>query len=518
MEELKRRGIPSHHLIKNYHKKGTDNEPSWQHELDDALADPELRQIWVVAANSIGKSFKIAHLIVQILHGDCKFNDTIDDPVWVHVIVKEFKTLRDTIQNYIQTITNYEISAYTTSKKFHVVKHANTITEIRNIETNVRVTFNVSGKGDKGNVGVRPHLLIADEPFPESLFQELTVRTTIKGSKFLMLATVYHAEHAWVALAAQKILEEKPPTAKVITARMLDVPPPFVDDGVCEHLKNILTEEHYQIRVLGSIDVISGIVYEGIEKCIIDDDYIPEMYKGLHPADLEEHFIWAESQDYGIGKRDPFIVGYFRIWDTGEIVQEDEIFIEEGNISDWADAIHRKRADLNMPYITAGVPAVRVMDSYIENGVCKGTKLYVRRPNICIGDKQYLAKRVLSSSKLKLNLARRKIYVQPSKGDKIETTLPVCQQIVKTGCFKIKERCKRSIKMARSYIIKASEASGKYIYSSPHDHWSDIFRYLIERIGNMNLHVRNIQSNLEFEKNINLAHKTLGEIDKKYKL
>lgn len=508
LDEINRRitdgGKYTHRLFPNYSKR--DGSPSWQHDLDSALADPTLREIWVMAANSSGKTFKISSLIVAMLLGDHPFCKMFNEPLKLHLIAPKWDTFRDTTQSYFEKLTNWEISGTPglyNSKKYAITVHGNIVRRILNRENKNVCSFSSAEDGASGLVGIRPHLLLSDEPIRQDVYDELSFRTTTKDSKFCMLATVYETKHAWISLKATEYLQEKPDGFKLLTASMIDNP--YVPEETIKYYLDKFGEAspQYRIRVLGNIEVAVGIVYEGIENCLVDNNYVPEVYRGLPIQTQEKHFKWAEAYDFGISAKDPFIGGFFRIWDTGEIVQEDEIVLYEKGITDWCDAIHNKRDELDLPiYIYGGSPVYDVKrdpkDGFIILG---GTQKMVRVPDLCVGDKQYLAKRISmdGTCRLKNSFGERNIFIRPAKGSKIETTLPVCQDLVRQKVFKIKERCRHSYKYAKSYMLTISETTGRVSYDSPYDHWSDLFRYLVEYIGDGNVYVKAIQDELAFK-------------------
>lgn len=401
----RRTDLYPHRRFSNYYKK--DGSKSWQHDLDDLLGDPEVEEVYVMAANSCGKSFKISMLIAQIINNDHPFCKNFNEPIHVHVIVKDHGVQKNTIQKELEKITEFEISgidgAYSKSK-YKINVHGGVIKEIIHLENKNRVTFSSSEKGATGLVGVRPHLLLSDEPFSENIFNELVVRTTTKNSKFCMLATVVESEHAWVALRANQLLETPVKSKRVITAKMIDNP--HVPEEKIENLKKTFGEDspQYRVRVLGCIEMISGLVYDGIESCLVDDLYVPDIYRDATVEEQERHFVWAEAHDYGIGSQDPTLIGFFQIWDSGEIVMADEVCLYEKTCVDWADAIIKKRYELDMPIQTEGYPAAPSLDIWYElngiriddpmfnqitnyNAIKRGTGYEIRVPNICVGDK-----------------------------------------------------------------------------------------------------------------------------------
>ena len=101
-----------------------------------------------------------------------------------------------------------------------------------------------------------------------------------------------------------------------MTARMADNP--HVPMSKIQYYRDKYGEDSpiYRVRVMGSIEVVTGVVYEGIEKCLVSNDYIPEEYRGLSKSALDSRFIWAEAQDYGISKKDPTMVIFCKIWDN----------------------------------------------------------------------------------------------------------------------------------------------------------------------------------------------------------
>jgi len=199
----------------------------------------------------------------------------------------------------------------------------------------------------------------------------------------------------------------------------------------------------------------------------------------------------------------------------------------ENTLDEWVKAIHEKRNELDLPYYTRGYPRPNIVfDSYPEEAlnretgcreiVNRGTGLAVRMPVICVGDKQYLAKKmgVNSSSRIKTSFAERNIFIQPAEGSKVEEILPLCQNLVKNRNLRVKERCKYSINFAKTYVTKFNEQTGKITYDTPQNHWSDILRYLVEKLGNSNRFVKTIKDNLEFAKKSSLGNITQASVNR----
>ncbi len=490
-----------------------DGGPSWQHKVWEAMTNKELKEIFVLAANSVGKSAFVAMTIVYILNNDHAFCRMFNEPIHVHVISKSWSTQKLTIQGYLEKMTDNGISGISgmeDKQRYHIRRDGDIIKTITCRQGGNKVTFASAEEGASGNVGVRPHLLISDEPVSEALYKELAMRTTTENSKFMMLATVAEAEHAWVCVRALEHIAEPKPSIMIITAGMIDNP--FVPLDVIEHRKISLGEDSadYRVRVLGQIESITGIVYKGIEKCLVDNEYIPEEYRAMPVYQQAQHFAWAESYDFGVGAKDPFIGCFFKLWSNGEIVQEDEIILFDESPEAWANAIHKKRKELDLPFKMDGqmLPNGRVSPHHVFD-----KNEPVRKPKYCYGDKQYLGRRVQSTNALSVVFARRKIYIEPSKGDPVNMTLPICQDLVFKQVFKIKERCKFSYKYARSYQTKFTESTGKVSYDSPYDHWSDCFRYLVERIAKLNRYVQDYKEHMEFLKATNMRQNVLNSVN-----
>lgn len=475
-----------------------DGSFSWQQELDLLLSESNgIREIFVPACNSAGKTIFLAYLITGVLNGThpiCKkFTDK--NSIHIHIICEDKGVQKTTLQAKLEEITLGEISSrgFGNREKYKMTSHNEVFSSITCRKTGNYVTFGSLKEGSTGLVGIRPSILLSDEPCSKQIYEELCVRTTEKNALFIMCATVVNNKHGWIIGACKEILESKPKSRKVITAKMIDNP--YVTEDAIAHVGEIfgVDSAQYKVRVMGELLLVDGLVLNGFDKCIVPNNYVPCEYEAS--VNKYRDYIWAESWDFGIGAGDPTLIGFFKCYTNGLIVQEDEVCLYEKTLDEWIDAVLAKRFELDMDYMTDGYRAAgAILDTR--------TGYEVRKPTICVGDKSYLARKagVNTASRIKTEFAKRNIFIQPASGDRIELGIPVIQSLVKSKALLVKERCIKCADMAINWVAKVSEKDGKASYNSPYDHYGDILRYLIEKIPN-NSFVASIKANESFIQN-----------------
>lgn len=457
---------------------------SWQEKLERAIIDnPEVMEFFIPAANSSGKTQMMSYLAVAILNGQHPICERFKHKQSIHIVmVTEDKgVLRDTVQRKFEEMTNGELTArgFLNKDRYKITCHDQILKTVTHLKTRNILTFSSTKEGATGLVGVRPDVLLCDEPVAEDVYKELAVRTTEEGTIFIQSATIVSSKHVWLTNLCQDILKNPTKSRMVITASMLENP--FVPMDKIDHLREVYgeTSTDYRVRVLGELHIVGGRVLDGIENCIVSNDYIPTDYT-LEEAHDPKNFIWVESCDYGVGETDPTFIGYFKCYTNGEIVMEKEIVMYQKPYDEWIAAMLKARQELDMPYyydsvLDANSPYLDVI-----------TGIHVRKPHRSIGDRSYLARKTgMNTTEILVNaFARRKIFTQPSSGDKIENGIVVVQNLITNKKLLIKERCENAIYMGKSWVMKVSDTTGKNVYHSPHDHIGDILRYMCEAVPN----------------------------------
>jgi hypothetical protein len=481
------------HCFTPYTNRG--GSRSWQQELDYLLeTDHNIMEIFVPASNSSGKTCFLAYLAVAMLNGTHPICERFrhKKSIHIHIVADDKQVLKTTIQAKFEEITLGEITTrgFANRDRYKIISHNEILSALTHKDTTNYITFSSTKEGSTGLVGVRPDILLADEPVSEAIYNELVVRTTEKGSLFIQFCTAVDTKHVWIVQLCKNLLQKPDPQRKVITARMIDNP--YVPMEKIEHLAQVYGENsnQYKVRVMGELKIIGGLVLDGFDKCIVPNDYYPPEYE--NGAD-RKNFIWVEACDYGVGKSDPTLIGYFKCYKNGLIVMEKEIVLYEARLSEWIQAILEARYALDMNYY--------IESDRINTGIYfdPETGIEVRKPHISIGDKSYLYRKSgMDTERILANdLARRKIFTKPASGAKIENGMVILKSMIAERHILFKESCRHSIDMMSKWVMKVNEKNGKEEYNSPHDHIGDVLRYMLEAIPS-NQYVSRIKENDEF--------------------
>lgn len=456
--------------------KNRDGGISWQTKLLHYVSDSNVQEIIVAASNAVGKTAMGAYFAATFLNGT---NEAINKRFGKNHGMKllyyspSYVVQKDAIQDQLAQVTDYRISVYSEHDDYKIYKNSGLLKSVMHVKTKNELVFRTSDTGIAGNVGAQPQIIFADEPLPLDVRKELVARNRTANAIFIQVCTTLEIKHAWLLDEARKRLEENDPKYPVLNAAMRDNP--FIPEEKLEMFKKVYGEDSrdYRVRVLGELEVLNGVVFDNVDKAIVEDDYEPEG---------NQNYAWAQAEDYGT--YDPTLVIFCKVYPSGEKVIEDELYINQvKDPHEWANQIHKKRDELQMDYYFNSFYNQEVTyDNYLVydnfgNQVLKGTNVPLRRPTWYVGDGSYL-NRSFGGPKLSAIFAQRKLFPTPSKNLKLEVMLPVIQGEIDNGQLKIKRRCKHLINLLERHVIKVNEKTGAIDYNSPYDHGADTLKYL----------------------------------------
>lgn len=488
--------------------RNTDGTESWQEQADKVLCEPDISEIICALPNSSGKTAYNAYAILTLLNGTHEACKLFDEPLVIFHICKKYPTQKITTQLELAKASQGEVSALSYNKKrYHIVVHGGVIKEIHCRATKNVVFFASAEEGATGAVGIRPHILIIDEPISQDLKNELVARLTKTNSRMITSATVISAEHAWMIQHCRNVIAhpEEYPRTKVLRGQ--SILNPYFNPKQLEHWKATWGEDslQYRVRALGELAVLDGVVLQNLSNFIVTDDYIPEYIqqrinefwrRGEYYNGHNQDFIWLELQDYGTS--DPTMVIWIKAYTNGELVVEDEFFEIDGSIDSWSIGIHKKREELGLPfYYTdkyAGIAQKFEIKDIDGKIMLEGL---LREPDICKGDGRQLIKRdAKRKNSLLKELQHNFIYPQPTKSLKVDDTLPIVQSLIQQGAIKVKERCLNARNMIELHVWK-EKADGGREYGHRHTEFTDLLRYAAEAVPN-NQYIRAYLSNLTY--------------------
>jgi len=480
-----------------------DGSPSFQEKVLNDLENPDLKQIWVVAANSVGKTALISYIIAAFLNNDVK-KDCKD----LYIMTRTEQAQMGTVQKKLEEITrnpsfdwmpatnyyfNGEICADSKSRnsdKYIIVTHSNCIKLIQHRETGKSVTFVTANQEAKNLTGFRPDAgVIIDEPLDDiEKYNEMLVRCTMPRAQLIMTCTAVQVESQWILDRAKELLQNPQdyPHDVCYTGSMEDNP--YADWKWLKTAKTTYTDEQYRLRVLGDITVREGLVLPKWEQCIVKPNFTHGQYPDhpIRPGDPLEPFTRGIVMDPGQGS-EICLALFARIYHDGLIYIEDELVWGEDNhayVDEWSDEIHMKMDELNYPI---DYRKNKVRHYRMKSPANKGRVLTLRntrgggKPGMLIIDPYYIkqphGKRMLQE------LAANKLFFQEAKEGRIEQGIQMLRSYMAHGNLKISNRCVQSIDMMRKWQVRqASSGASKRYNDSRYDAIGDCLRYLLTQV------------------------------------
>lgn len=457
-----------------------DGSESWQTKVEKLLTQDNTFQVISVGANGIGKSAFCAYVALSILYGKsdiCKLWP--NEPIYVHMVTESFGKQKEVTQEKFAEITDFIFSTMGTCEdpNIKIYRHSGVIKEIHHLKTRNRIKFSSAQEGQKGLVGIEPHILILDEPIPQEAYDELIGRVRKPKARFLMCCTALNANHAWIIHRAKELLElekagKAAPNRYVVSARSIDNP--YFPMAQIENWKAEWGEDdiRYRVRVLGELELLDGLVMPHFRDNIVPDHYVPEYVRN---SDKTYHdFIWLEAADYG--SYEGTLIIWAKMYSSGEIVIEHEWYqAKNSHLPDWVKAYQDMRE-------FAGVPIIyeqRFGD--MQPKIWKNLNKVYRRPASSIADGAEMQKTDKANGiKLRNLFAMNEIFITSSPKTNIEFGLTIVNSLLKDGKIKIKERCVNLIEHATKHVYRTNDVTGKTDTKSPHDISMDVLRYLIQ--------------------------------------
>lgn len=456
-----------------------DGSESWQQKAYRLLAEPDTFQILAVASNGSGKTMFCVGTMLEILYNKHPMCKLWNEPIYVHVVTESWGKQKETIQEKLAEATKYTFDArgLCSDPNIKIYRHSGAIIEIHHLKNHNRIKFSSAQEGQKGLVGIEPHLMILDEPISQTAYDELVARIRKPYARFLMCCTALASDHAWIIYRAKELLAleaaGKPVEGRyVLRSRALDNP--FFPEKQIQNWKNEWGEnsKQYRVRVLGELEMLEGLVMPDFDKNIVPNHYVPEYAR---TREFENDFVWVEAADYGT--YDGTLIIWAKLWGNGECtIESEKYFAKNSSLNDWVQAYIQGRAenDVNIIYELNefGKQQMRFYKNYPE---------VLRKPYASIGDGKELDKMSKESgTKLELLFARNNIHITKSPPTSVTWGLTILNSLLAEGRIKIKERCFNLIENAKKHVYKTSETTGKSTTDSPYDISMDVLRYLIQ--------------------------------------
>jgi hypothetical protein len=430
----------------------------------------------IVTHNSV----MCAYIALSVLYGKseiCKL--WTNTPIHVHMITESFGKQKEVTQEKFAEITDYifDTMGSCSDPNIKIYRHSGVIKEIHHLKTRNRIKFSSAQEGQKGLVGLEPHLLILDEPIPQEAYDELIARVRKPKARFLMCCTALNANHAWIIYRAKELLEleRQGKTVEgryVVTARSIDNP--HFPLAQIENWKREWGEDdiRYRVRVLGELELLDGLVMPDFTKNVVPNHYAPEYTR--NSQNTYDDFIWLEAADYG--SYEGTLIVWAKMYYNGEIVVENEWYqAKNSHLPDWVKAYQHMREELGVPVIYEQI------NGSVQPKVWKNVNRVYRKPASSIADGAELQKSDKSTGlKLRNLFALNEIYITQSPKTNIEFGLTILNSLFKDGKIKIKERCFNLIEHGRKHVYRTNDVSGKTDTKSPHDISMDVLRYLIQ--------------------------------------